>query len=85
MEGNVLEWCLAWYGPYPGAFETDPQGPTSNAIAGKVIRGGAWDGFETDSRSARRGTAGFTTSSLGSGSCWLRLDENTLTKHVNLG
>jgi len=58
MEGNVLEWCLDWYGPYPGAFETDPQGPASNAIGVKVIRGGAWDGFETDCRSARRQTEG---------------------------
>jgi len=58
MEGNVLEWCLDWYGPYPGAFETDPQGPASNAIGVKVIRGGAWDSFETDCRSAHRGTEG---------------------------
>ena len=58
MEGNVLEWCLDWYGPYSGAFETDPQGPASNAIGVRVIRGGAWDGFETDCRSARRGTEG---------------------------
>ncbi|HYT60529.1 MAG TPA: formylglycine-generating enzyme family protein [Haliangiales bacterium] len=58
MEGNVLEWCLDWYGPYPGGFETDPQGPASNAIGVKVIRGGAWDGFETDCRSARRGIEG---------------------------
>src|SRR6266576_7064481 len=46
------------YGPYSGAFETDPQGPASNAIGVRVIRGGAWDGFETDCRSARRGTEG---------------------------
>jgi formylglycine-generating enzyme required for sulfatase activity len=56
MAGNVLEWCLDWYGPYPGGFETDPQGPASNALQVKVIRGGAWDGFETDCRSARRQT-----------------------------
>jgi formylglycine-generating enzyme required for sulfatase activity len=58
MEGNVLEWCFDWYGPYPGGFETDPQGPASNAIGVRVIRGGAWDGFETDCRSARRGAEG---------------------------
>jgi formylglycine-generating enzyme required for sulfatase activity len=58
MEGNVLEWCLDWYGPYPGEFATDPQGPASNATGVKVIRGGAWDGFESDCRSAHRGTEG---------------------------
>jgi formylglycine-generating enzyme required for sulfatase activity len=54
MEGNVLEWCLDWYGTYPGGFEIDPQGPASNPIGVKVIRGGAWDSFDTDCRSARR-------------------------------
>ncbi len=58
MEGNVSEWCLDWYGAYPGGFETDPQGPASNSIGVKVIRGGAWDAFESDCRSARRGTEG---------------------------
>jgi len=58
MEGNVLEWCLDWYGPYPGGFEIDPQGPASNVTGVKVIRGGAWDGFESDCRSARRQTFG---------------------------
>jgi len=58
MAGNVLEWCLDWYGPYPGGIEIDPQGPDSNATGLKVIRGGAWDGFESNCRSAFRGTEG---------------------------
>ncbi len=53
-EGNVWEWCSDWQGTYPGGFETDPQGPASNAIGSKITRGGAWDGFETDCRSAKR-------------------------------
>jgi formylglycine-generating enzyme required for sulfatase activity len=54
MEGNVWEWCLDWQGAYPGGFVTEPQGPASNPIGVKIIRGGAWDGFETDCRSAKR-------------------------------
>ena len=58
MEGNVCEWCQDWYGPYPGGTETDPQGPDSNPGGLKVIRGGAWDSFDSDCRSARRMTKG---------------------------
>jgi formylglycine-generating enzyme required for sulfatase activity len=58
MEGNVLEWTLDWYGPYPGGSVTDPQGPASNPQGVKVIRGGAWDAFESDCRSGRRLTEG---------------------------
>lgn len=58
MEGNVLEWTLDWYGAYPGGATTDPQGPASNPIGVKVIRGGAWDSFPTDCRSGRRLTEG---------------------------
>jgi formylglycine-generating enzyme required for sulfatase activity len=54
MEGNVLEWTQDWYGPYPGGTATDPQGPASNALGAKVIRGGAWDAGEADCRSGRR-------------------------------
>ncbi len=58
MEGNVWEWCQDWYGPYPGGSVVDPQGAASNAQGVKVIRGGAWESFETDCRSARRSTEG---------------------------
>jgi formylglycine-generating enzyme len=50
----VWEWCLDWQGAYPGGFEVDPQGPASNPIGLRIIRGGAWDGFESDCRSAKR-------------------------------
>jgi len=58
MEGNVLEWTLDWYGPYPGGSVTDPQGPAANVQGVKVIRGGAWDAFGSDCRSGRRLTEG---------------------------
>jgi formylglycine-generating enzyme required for sulfatase activity len=67
MEGNVLEWTQDWYGPYLGGAATDPQGPDSNALGVKVIRGGAWDSFGADCRSGRRmieGVHPFITDSI---------------------
>jgi formylglycine-generating enzyme required for sulfatase activity len=42
MHGNVYEWCLDWYGPYPTGDVKDPAGP----IEGKkrVARGGCFNG-----------------------------------------
>jgi formylglycine-generating enzyme required for sulfatase activity len=56
--GNVYEWCEDWQGAYPGGFVTDPQGPDSNPIGVKIIRGGAWDEFESNCRSAKRNAFG---------------------------
>jgi formylglycine-generating enzyme required for sulfatase activity len=69
MEGNVWEWCQDWLGDLPGGAVSDPQGPPSNAIGWKVIRGGAYDFDVTDCRSARRyfygSHPGLTDSDLG--------------------
>jgi formylglycine-generating enzyme required for sulfatase activity len=54
MAGNIWEWCQDWQGAYPGGFVTDPQGPASNPIGSKIIRGGAWEEFENNCRSAAR-------------------------------
>jgi formylglycine-generating enzyme required for sulfatase activity len=54
MEGNVVEWCQDWFGSLPGGVQTDPTGPASSTSGRKVVRGGAFDNFESSSRSASR-------------------------------
>jgi formylglycine-generating enzyme required for sulfatase activity len=54
MYGNVFEWCQDWLGPLPGGSVTDPQGPASNPMGWKVMRGGAFDFGFSACRSASR-------------------------------
>jgi formylglycine-generating enzyme required for sulfatase activity len=51
--GNVLEWCLDWYGDYPGGAVTDPAGPARGYY--RMARGGSWRTDVNQGRCAARG------------------------------
>jgi formylglycine-generating enzyme required for sulfatase activity len=55
MHGNAAEWCADWYGDYPVRPVTDPPGPHANTAGFRVIRGGSWQSFADECRSAYRG------------------------------
>ena len=65
MGGNVLEWCLDWYAPYPRGAATDPAGPERGYY--RVARGGSWRTKVEVGRSAARagGSAGRLDYTLG--------------------
>ncbi len=52
MHGNVWEWCQDWDGKYPTGPVIDPPGPTSGTE--RVVRGGSWESYGRDCRSALR-------------------------------
>lgn len=52
MHGNVGEWCWDVYGPYPTEPQVDPTGPVEGTR--RVARGGGWNDFAKDLRSAYR-------------------------------
>lgn len=54
MHGNVSEWTWDSYGEYPEVDQTDPTGAGSGTR--RVYRGGGWNDFAKNMRSAYRAT-----------------------------
>ena len=54
MHGNVGEWVWDWYGSYETGEQFNPTGPASGTR--RVYRGGGWNDFAKNLRSAYRAT-----------------------------
>ncbi|MCY2994920.1 MAG: SUMF1/EgtB/PvdO family nonheme iron enzyme [Planctomycetota bacterium] len=52
LHGNVAEWCLSTYRPYP--YRTDDGRDDPNATGPKVVRGGSWNDTMRFATSASR-------------------------------
>jgi len=52
MLGNVAEWCMDFYGDYPGTAALDPEGADISAT--RVLRGGGYKSYPAKLRSAAR-------------------------------
>lgn len=65
MHGNVGEWVWDYYGAYSLEEETDPSGPSSGTL--RVYRGGGWNDFAKNMRSAYRATLAQDKSSFNIG------------------
>lgn len=73
MHGNVSEWVWDYYGPYDLNEQTDPTGPDTGTL--RIYRGGGWNDFAKNLRSAYRGTLPYDKKSSSVG---MRLVRNTV-------
>ena len=55
VHGNVAEWCWDIYAPYPDDLTENPTGPSTGTR--RVNRGGGWNDFAKNMRSAYRAAA----------------------------
>lgn len=74
MHGNVSEWVWDYYGSYTTEAQTDPTGPDTGAL--RIYRGGGWNDFAKNMRSAYRATLEQNLSSFNIG---IRLVRNAST------
>ena len=54
MHGNVYEWCQDWYRDYNVGDVIDPQVPVPDSWEWHILRGGCWDSYAAECRSAYR-------------------------------
>ena len=59
MHGNVSEWCWDWNDPgyYSSSPSLDPTGPATAGSNRRVLRGGSFDSYAPDLRSAYRNSS----------------------------
>ena len=62
MSGNVMEWCLDWFGEL--SYGVDPKGPFSGAD--RVARGGSWSFVAPGCTSSKRWSKGPSTTDTAS-------------------
>jgi len=55
MHGNVMEWCLDYFGPYSKSRTVNPLGPNNGKS--RVYRGGSWRNGEASLRSVNRNSS----------------------------
>ncbi|MBQ9058349.1 MAG: SUMF1/EgtB/PvdO family nonheme iron enzyme [Atopobiaceae bacterium] len=80
MHGNVAEWVWDRYGSYDTSSAQDPMGPESGAV--RVNRGGGWNDFAKNLRSAYRASLTPTSSSPSVG---FRLARSALLREAVVG
>src|SRR5699024_10775059 len=79
MHGNVGEWVWDYYGEYAADTQTDPTGPETGTR--RVNRGGGWNDFAKNLRSAYRAAAPEENSSFSVG---IRLVRNAVAGSGNI-